>query len=140
MNIEGTWQLASYVILRGGKETLPLGPNPVGLVVFTLDGRFSVQIMQPDRPRFAGNSLATGTEEEIRAAVAGYVAYFGSYTVDPEAGTVKLEPVGSLFPNWLGEAQLRQATVTDNSLTLTTPPVETSRGTVTAQLRWERIL
>jgi len=95
--------------------------------------------MQPDRPRFAGNSLATGTEEEIRAAVAGYVAYFGTYAVDPEAGTVSLEPVGSLFPNWLGEAQLRQATVTDSTLTLTTPPVETARGPVTAQLCWQRV-
>ena len=139
MNIVGTWQLASYIVRRGEKETYPLGEKPVGLVVFTQDGRFTVQIMRPDRPRFASNNLATGTDDEVKAAFAGYVAYFGTYTVDAEAGMVRLEPVGSLYPNWLGETQNRIASVSGNTLTLTTPPTETPRGTVTAQLCWERV-
>jgi len=139
MNIVGTWQLSSYIIRRGEKETHPLGPNPIGLVVFTEDERFTVQIMRPDRPRFAGNNLATGTDDEIKSAFTGYVAYFGTYSIDLEDSMIRLVPIGSLYPNWLGETQIRSAKVCGNRLFLTTLPTETSRGTVIAQLCWEKV-
>jgi hypothetical protein len=50
-----------------------------------------------------------------------------------------LEPVGALYPNWLGETQMRFASMSGNALHLTTPPIATPRGLVTAQLCWEKV-
>ena len=139
MNAVGTWRLTSFIVSNEGRQLYPLGPHAVGLLVFTEDGWFSAQIMQPNRPRFASNNWTTGTDEEVRAAFTGYVAYFGTYAIDPDNAVMRLEPVGTLYPNWLGETQTRFTSMNGNEFYLTTPPMTTPQGTVTARLSWERI-
>jgi len=128
----------SYIITQGAKESRPFGAQAKGLVVFTEEGWFSVQIMQPERPRFARNNLKTGTCEEVQAAFTGYIAYFGKYTIDLNTSIIQLEPVGALFPNWLDNTQIRSVNVSGETLRLSTAPVDTPRGPVTAQLTWQK--
>jgi hypothetical protein len=139
MELAGTWRLTSFVVPNAEEETHPLGPDAVGLLIFTEDGWFSAQIMQPNRPQFATNNWTRGTDEEVRAAFVGYVAYFGTYAVDRVDAVIQLEPIGTLYPNWLGQTQTRFASMDGNALHLTTPPMATPRGTVTARLSWEKI-
>ena len=56
-------------------------------------GRMSPQLMDPDRPTFASGDLTRGSDAELRAAVAGYIAYDGTYTLDPTRGIVTHEEV-----------------------------------------------
>ena len=76
----GTWSFVSSTgKLADGSPTW--GTNPAGLAIFTDNGRFSVQIMRTDRPKFASNNRMKGTPEEIKATAEGLISYFGTYTV-----------------------------------------------------------
>ncbi|MBI4785614.1 MAG: lipocalin-like domain-containing protein [Chloroflexi bacterium] len=139
MNVVGTWRLTSFIVSNGAEEVQLFGPHPVGLLIFTEGGWFSLQIMQPDRPRFASNNRTMGADEEVRAAFAGYIAYFGTYIVDQTTAVIRLEPLGALYPNWLGETQIRLASMSGNVLRLTTQPQATARRQFTNQLSWEKV-
>jgi hypothetical protein len=56
----------------------------------------SVQVA-PDRQRTMTG--AKPTPDEAQAALADYIAYFGTYTVDEDAGTVTHHRHGSVQPN-----------------------------------------
>jgi Lipocalin-like domain len=53
-DILGTWELVSYTAQdnHGGPITYPLGPDALGLIMYTGDGYMSAQIMRRDRPAF----------------------------------------------------------------------------------------
>jgi Lipocalin-like domain len=98
--IVGTWDLArADVILADGTHTADYGPNPHGLVIFTADGYYSVQIYRADRPKFASGDRAKGTPEEYRDATLGMSVHFGRYDVDPAKGTITFHIDRSSFPN-----------------------------------------
>ena len=102
-------------------------------------GSFSGQIMAHGRPDFATGNLLKGTADEVRAAFEGYVAYYGSYTLD-ESGELMIHQVeGSFFPNWIGERQIRKFEFTcDGRLQLSTLPIKGARADLTVVLVWER--
>ena len=106
-----------------GASRLPLGADPLGQLTYDGDGRMAVQFGRRGRAPFASAEMRGGTAEEMKAAFHGYVAYFGTYTVDEAAGTVTHAVEGSLFPNWEGQEQVRRYRLEGNRLTLTTPPV-----------------
>ncbi len=121
-----------------GRVTYPYGPNPEGLLVYTAGGHFSAQMhTQARQPFESGNSLK-GTSEEIKAAFEGYVAYYGAYEVNEEAGRLTHRVEGSLFPNWGGQEQTRLFRFIDGRLSLTTPPFVGKRAQLTLTLTWER--
>src|ERR1700687_5748924 len=102
----GTWKFVSSTTkLPDG--TSAWGSNPRGLVIFTNNGWYSSQIMRSDRPKFTSKSRATGTPEENKAAAAGAIASFGTYSVNEadKSFTVRLE--GSTYPNPEGTEQTR---------------------------------
>ena len=81
----GTWQLIS--ITTAGQNDPNRGSHPTGLIYYDGTGHMAVQIM-PDRPRpkYAGSEP---TPDEAKAAITGYTAYFGTYTIDEAAHTVQ---------------------------------------------------
>jgi hypothetical protein len=85
----GTWQLVAHETRRAnGEVTYPLGRDFVGLLMYDPQGYCAVQIMRRDRLPFRSEDLQQGTSEEIKAAFEGYFAYYGTYEVNAEAGTV----------------------------------------------------
>ncbi|MFZ0903719.1 MAG: lipocalin-like domain-containing protein, partial [Mycobacterium sp.] len=50
----GAWELVSYTAqdTHRGPITYPLGPDALGLIMYTADGYMSAQIMRPDRPAY----------------------------------------------------------------------------------------
>ncbi len=140
MNFQGTWRLERYEHRRAdGSLCLPLGENARGLLLYTPDGYMSGQIMRPERPQFQGGALSGGSAAEIRAALLGYVAYFGTYAVDEKAGTVTHEVVGSWYPNFVGSRQVRHYEFEGpDRLLLRTPPRASGKETRTGLLVWER--
>ncbi len=140
MNFPGTWRLKRYERRRAdGSSYLPLGENARGLLLYTPDGYMSGQIMRPGRPRFQGGALSGGSEAEIRAALLGYVAYFGAYAVDERARTVTHEVIGSWYPNFVGSRQVRHYEFDGpDRLLLRTPPRGSGRDARTDLLVWER--
>ncbi len=77
----GTWKLVLYEI--GASH--PMGRDAVGFLTYHANGRMSLQVMRPDRPKFPVTGLGdieggyeAGTSEEAESAYRGYIAYFGT--------------------------------------------------------------
>ena len=137
----GTWKLGSSEFRRSdGNAIYPYGKDAVGLIIYGADELMSVRLMRSDRPAFASGDILKGTVEEIKAAFEGYLAYFGTYDVNEQDGTVTHHIQGSSFPNWVGQDQKRYFKFSDNRLTLSTPPIPAGDTTVTGLLIWERAL
>jgi len=68
-SIIGTWVLtAADKVLPDGKRVPDYGPNPHGLVIFTADGYYSVQIYRAERLKFSSGDKFNGTPEEYKDA------------------------------------------------------------------------
>lgn len=136
----GTWRLlACEGRWSDGRVSRPYGENPGGLLMYDGQGCFAGQIVTQGRPAFATGNLLKGSDAEVRAAFEGYVAYYGSYAVDEAQGLMVHEVEGSLFPNWIGDKQVRRYEFThDGKLELSTMPIRGSRADLTVVLLWER--
>ena len=136
----GTWRLlACEGRWSDGRVSFPYGEKPDGILLYDGKGIFAGQIMAPGRPCFATGNLLKGSNDEVRAAFEGYVAYYGSYDVDESEGLMIHQVEGSFFPNWIGERQIRKFEFTDNGrLQLSTMPIKGSRADLTVVLLWER--
>ena len=66
-----------------------------------------------------GMELDNAPEDELRNAVTGIVAYFGSYDVDETALTVSHHVQASLFLSWVGTDLKRNFQFERGSLVLT---------------------
>ncbi len=87
----GSWRLVSI----DGAPNPNRGAHPSGLIYYDASGHMAAQIM-PDRPRPTWTGAPT--PEQAKDAIAGYTAYFGTYTVDERARTVTHHREGSLVP------------------------------------------
>ena len=132
----GTWTFVSSTgRLADGSPTW--GTRPTGSLIFTENGRFSVQIMRSDRAKFGSNNRMKGTPEEIKATVEGTISYFGTYAVDEAGKTLTYKIEGASFPNWNGTDQKRPiVSLTSDELKYSNPAP--SIGGPTTELTWKR--
>jgi hypothetical protein len=137
--LTGVWRLVSSEFrTSSGGVIYPLGEDAQGQAIFTESGYISGQLMRPGRPLFASGDQASGTAEEIQAALQGYVAYYGPCQVDVQQKTVTTQVEGSLYPNWVGGEQVRFYELSDKQLILKTPPMAFGEEEITGVLTWER--
>ena len=133
----GAWSLQSFHIKTAdGQVTYPFGRDAVGYYIFAESGYMSVAIMGAHRPKFAAGDIMAGSTEEKVAAAEAYVSYCGQYEI--QADRLIVHPEVSFFPNWIGVDQVRFFELTDNALTLSTPPLLLRGVQQTAHLVWER--
>jgi hypothetical protein len=133
----GVWKLVRYERKsEDGVIDYPYGEKPVGRITYDKGGRMSAQLMRPGRRStmapgvnlIAGNASA----EEIREAVTGFIAYYGTFDVDEPAHTVIHHVQACLVPSWVGADLKRSYRFDGNRLALTA--VTTS----VVELIWER--
>lgn len=135
----GAWNLVSlYAQDPSGQTGYPFGRNAQGRLIYEPNGRMAVQLMNPNRPRFASGDPLLTSEAEVRAAFDGYAAYYGSYSVDQGERIIVHHVEAALMPNWVGTDQVRHFGFQGNCLTLKGPLV---RGGVqeVVSLVWERL-
>src|SRR4051794_8727380 len=121
----GVWRYIGTQI--DGKPRPNRGANPKGFIFYTQSGAVAAQIA-PDRvTKMAG---AEPTPDEAKAALADYVSYFGTYTIDERAGTVTHHRQASVQPGPLTD-YVRSYEFTGDRLILR--PVGTKQEVV-----WER--
>jgi hypothetical protein len=126
----GTWQLVSY--LRNGQPIREVGEKPVGLIYYDGTGHMAAQIM-PDRARPGWALGGELTPDDAKAAIVGYTAYFGTYTVDERAFTITHHRTGKLNSRAAVDLIRRYEFLTDDRIVLT--PAETP----TDRLIWDRV-
>ena len=107
-SIAGTWVLTeAYKILPDGTRASDYGDHPHGLVIFTSDGHYSVQIYRAERLRFSSGDKVKGTAEEYKEASLSTSVHFGTYNLDPIKHTITFHIDRSSFPNQDDTTQVR---------------------------------
>jgi hypothetical protein len=134
----GHWTLISCESVTDGRTEYPYGREPIGQLTYDAAGHMAAQIMRPEREPFASADPGEATPEEASAALAGYLAYFGTYSVDEGAGVVTHLVTASLFPNWVGGKQQRYFLLEGDRLSLTTPRIVLQGSERVFRLVWNR--
>lgn len=114
--MQGLWRLVSRIDDDddGARRVDPvLGPHPLGLLAFGTVS-FAAQFMNPDRAASPPMSPVAGANNS--GAVNGYDAYFGTYTIDPAAGTVTVRLEGGLTAANIGQAYVRDVRADERNL------------------------
>jgi hypothetical protein len=107
-SIVGTWVLAAAdKLLPDGTRTTDYGDSPHGLVIFTPDGYYSVQIYRGGRAKFSSADKYKVTAEEYKDASVGMSVHFGRYKFDPEKKTITFLIDSASVPNLDGTSQVR---------------------------------
>ena len=109
----GLWRLVAREDhdAAGVKRIDPvLGADPLGMLSFS-PGHFAAQFSRRDR-----SAPSAGSGANNSAAVDGYDAYFGRYTLDPSAGTISLTIEGSVGAANVGKSFVRDVRVIDDRL------------------------
>jgi len=105
------------------------GDEPTGRIWYSRGGQMSAMLFPPGREPLSNATSA----EDYRAAMSGVVAYYGTYTVDVEAGTVTHHLEGASNPSWIGDDFVRWYRFEDGNLRLSLNPE--FQGT----LLWQRL-
>ena len=121
-NIVGTWSLQSWVAQdqETGAIVDVFGARPSGYLIYTPGGRMTVNLSAEGRKPLSGDRFSTPAEERA-IAFSTSIAYSGTYTVQGDAVTHRVEI--ATFPNWVGTEQIRFVQVEGDTLTMKTPPI-----------------
>lgn len=104
-DVVGTWRMVSAEAQGDGRTMPAYGDRPSGLLSFTPDMRYVEVLTDASVPPFASPVRGEGTDAENRAAMAGSIGMFGTYTVDDEGAFSGNLVEGSTFPNWVGDVR-----------------------------------
>ncbi|MEX2279516.1 MAG: lipocalin-like domain-containing protein [Acidimicrobiia bacterium] len=136
-SLVGTWRLVDWTASVDDTVTRPFGGRAEGILTYTEDGRMWATLQRRDRVLLGSGTLAAATAEQRAAAAAGYLSYAGTYTVDGDRVIHHVEV--SLFPDWVGDEQIRMIGWQDGDLVLSTEPHTTPSGRVVVnRLQWRR--
>lgn len=122
-SLAGSWTLqAADVIRPDGTRAHDYGADPKGLLIIDAQGRYSLQIYQSERPRFAAGDKQRATADEYRSAVLGASNHFGTLQVDAAAGLLIFDIQNSSYPNQEGTRQQRPFHLEGDTLSYRVPP------------------
>ena len=106
--VVGTWKLISADNRASSSDRwIPyvFGNPPSGYFIYDATGHASVQIMTTPPQKVAEPPTDSPSPNEALAIFTGYIAYYGTYTVDAKSITVKVE--GAWDPRQVGSSQVR---------------------------------
>ena len=142
--ILGIWKLETRqdVDASGQKRIDPgLGPDPSGVLCFA-PGYFAAQFMKRDRSSTQGAAAAAPAAPALNnsSPVGGYDAYFGTYVIDREAGTLTTVLEGSISPGAIGSKFVRDVRVVGNKLTVQLATTAPDGASITRTLVFTRLM
>jgi hypothetical protein len=94
----GAWRYVGANV--DGQPRPGRGANPKGIIYYDPSGHMSVQVAPDLARRKSGTEL---TPDEAKAALDGYIAYFGTYSIDEHARTVTHHRHASVQPGDVGD-------------------------------------
>jgi len=114
-----------------------LGEDPVALLIYDQSGHFAAQFMRRDRS-IAVPDGPNDAKNNSRAQ-SGYDAYFGTYTIDDERGTVTQHLLGALSRENVGMVLTRAMEVRGNTLVIRLETNAADGTPVIRTLTWARV-
>ena len=147
-NLSGAWELVSLQDHRPNGNVLDwMGKNPTGLLIYSPNGRMTIQIMRDPRPIAAApmfssdghTLLPNASADEIRDSYSGYYAYFGTWDVDERAHTVTHHVRASLRSAEVDSDYVRPYELSGEQLLLRYPVSAPDGEKRTRVLIWRRV-
>ena len=138
--LPGTWKLLSRIDVSesGEQQQEPsLGEDPIALLMYDRAGHFAAQFMRRDRSSVIPDGPTRGKNNS--RAQGGYDAYFGTYTIDDENGTVTQRLLGSLSQENVGMVLTRAMEIAEDRLVIKLETSAPDGSTITRTLTWERV-
>ncbi|WP_166462915.1 lipocalin-like domain-containing protein [Amycolatopsis acidicola] len=138
-DLYGTWDLVDFVrIVDGNPIGQVLGPEPVGKISYSPDGRVTALLMRRDREWPAGAEFLTADDAERGAAAFGFVGYGGRFSLEGEKVVHHLDI--SLYPEHPGTDLVRRVRWEQDRLVLATEERTTRSGRrMWDELTWRRL-
>ncbi|WP_131785240.1 lipocalin-like domain-containing protein [Protofrankia symbiont of Coriaria ruscifolia] len=142
-SLAGVWQLISFIVAdrSGNFLSMPMGAQPSGLLIYTVDGHMSVHLRDPRRhtsstsvPEFAHGSHV---DAESIAMNHPYIGYCGTYRLSDDQVIHHVQAAS--VPEWIGENQVRDFALRRDVLTLCCPAKQDGSDIRVPYLTWERI-
>jgi hypothetical protein len=137
--LPGTWQLLSRIdVTTAGERRLEpsLGEDPMALLIYDRSGHFAAQFMRRDRSVDVPDG-PSGTKNNSKAQ-GGYDAYFGTYTIDDDKGTVTQRLLGALSKENVGAVLTRAMDVEGDTLVIELETSAADGTTLKRTLTWRR--
>ena len=137
----GSWDLQSRIDRNAAGELRHepgLGSDPFGFLVFDCTGHFAAQFMRRDRKN-AVDAPATAAAVNNSFARGGYDAYFGTYHVDSEQGTLRTLLVGALSEGSVGQTFVRKISIDCDLMTLELDTATPAGEPLHRTLIWKRV-
>ena len=138
----GVWRLVKVeMVTEDGKTCYPWGSEVVGLLKYTPNGLYALQMCPLKRTQFRNVGVEKITREELSDAYLTYVAAFGTYTVTPGKSYIVHAATGGLYPN---SAQLKEKryfeVLSETRIKLSTVPLSLEDGMVARTVAtWEKV-
>jgi Lipocalin-like domain len=135
--ILGSWKLvsASSTTSAGERDETPYGPNPVGFLTYTEDGRVSAMISHGGRKPL---TIGGGSLEEQAEAFKTFLAYAGTYTLSSDKVTHHVTV--SSIQNYVDRDLVRNIKFQGDQIVLITPPTRMNGKLQTVELIWQRLI
>ncbi|MBH3426440.1 lipocalin-like domain-containing protein [Pseudomonas alkylphenolica] len=135
--IKGRWSILAWEQrYDDGRVVLPMGTQLEGFIEYSDFGMFCV-IARQGRDAFTSGGQWSAEDGEKAAAYNSYLTYAGDFEV--EGSTIIHKVRHSIFPNWVGGIQQRNAVLDGDVLSLTARLEEGSPEARTACLQWVRV-
>lgn len=112
--IEGAWELISFDVCKENDPTplaQPLGPKPLGRIMFLPSGYMSCTLTDPERAKAINSKhWSVASDEEVIFAARAMTTYCGYFTIYAENDEARLSTKVdiALDPNWIGSTQVRR--------------------------------
>jgi hypothetical protein len=143
----GSWRLVSRQSRRANGEVetdAGLSATPLGLLIYDQSGHVAAQLSRRDRtlailPEECQAAITTKGTPDTAQTILGYDAYFGTYKVNENDGTVTHHLEAALFPGDIGKDIERHFTISGDQLTITFNTTTREGVNVTRTLIWQRI-
>jgi len=140
--LAGTWKLmsASSATASGERNEPPYGPNPVGFLTYTEDGRVTVLISYGGRKLlsvFPAVGDAHALLEEQAEAFSTFLSYAGRYTLTGDKVTHHIEI--SSIQNYVDKNLVRTIKFKNDRIVLVTPPTLVNGKIQIVELVWQRL-
>jgi len=143
----GSWSLESRVTTTADGKVLTdpgLSATPHGLLIYDRAGHVAAQLSRPGRTMAMLAEECSAAQDvkgtgDTAQTILGYDAYFGTYTVDEQAGIVTHHLDSALFPADIGKSITRHFVLAGDTLTIKFNTIQRDGTPVTRTLTWKRL-
>ena len=130
----GGWELDLWTTFHAdGSETYPFGKDAIGLIMYSADGHMSCHLSVANRPLLDAPTIYAVSDADLGQSVRAYSGYFGTYSIDAEAGVVTHHVEGAWYPNFATVDQPRRYSFQGDLLFL-----EAEVGDDLVRIAWRR--